>query len=96
MYFKGRTNFVNTIVITSDNKYIISGSYDNTIRIWNLLNTRQKAVFDGHRDHVLQIAATFDNKYIIFSSLDRTIRIWNLLEKDNKVFYKNILIFGRS
>ena len=30
--------------MTSDNKYIVSGSDDKTIRIWNLLEKRQKTL----------------------------------------------------
>ena len=30
---QGHTSYVNTLVLTSDNKYIISSSYDKTVRI---------------------------------------------------------------
>ena len=42
---KGHTDSVVTVVATSDNKYIISGSWDKTIRIWNLLEKRQETFF---------------------------------------------------
>ena len=29
-------NGVNSLTVTSENKYAVSGSDDNTIRIWNL------------------------------------------------------------
>ena len=76
------------MAVTSDSKYIISGSGDpfdddseNTIRIWNLLEKRQEAVLEGHTSAVQTVAVISDNKYIISGSRDKTIRIWNLLEK---------------
>ena len=41
---KGHTNWVLSLAISPDNKKIVSGSSDNTIRIWdldsgNLINT---------------------------------------------------------
>ena len=39
---EGHTYSVWTVAVTSDNKYIVSGSDDKTIRIWNLLEKKQK------------------------------------------------------
>ena len=35
---------ITTVTVTSDNKYIISGSKDKSIRIWNLLE-KTKSIF---------------------------------------------------
>ena len=48
LFLEGHTSSVTSIAITSDNKYIISGSHDKTIRIWNLLEKRQETVLEGH------------------------------------------------
>ena len=37
-----------SVAITSDNKYIVSGGWDNTVRIWNLQDKTQEAVLQGH------------------------------------------------
>ena len=68
LFLEGHTSYVNSVAITSDNKYIISGSDDNTIRIWNLLKKRQETVLEGHTSYVNSIAITSDNKYIISGS----------------------------
>ena len=51
--FQGHTDSVNSVAITSDNKYIVSGGNDNTVRIWNLQDKKQEAVLQGHTDNVL-------------------------------------------
>ena len=33
LLLEGHTSYVSSVAVTSDNKYIVSGSYDNTIRI---------------------------------------------------------------
>ena len=52
LFLEGHTSSITSITITSDNKYIISGSDDKTIRIWNLLEKRQEIVLEGHNDTV--------------------------------------------
>ena len=61
--------------------YIVSGSSDLTIRIWNLLCKRQEIVFQNHINIVTCIAITNDNKYIVSGSSDMTVRIWNFQAK---------------
>ena len=39
-----------SVAITSDNKYIVSGGDDKTVRIWNLQDKTQEAVLQGHTD----------------------------------------------
>ena len=64
----GHLDWVTTLVLTSNDKYIISSSLnkssDKTIRIWNLLEKRQETVFQGHADWVSTVAVTSDNKYM--------------------------------
>ena len=67
---------------SSNDIYIISGSMDGTIRIWNLLNKTQEAVLEDHNSSVTSVVVSCDNKYIISGAFfDDTIRIWNILEK---------------
>ena len=84
IFVEGHTNYVKALVMTSDNKYIISGSSDNTIRIWYFLTKHQVGILRGHTDGIETIAITSNNKYIISGSLDKTIRIWNLSKQKQK------------
>ena len=91
LFFEGHLNKVTCVAITSDNKDFISGSGDETIRIWNLLEKRQENDLEGHSDEVATLAKTSDDKYIVSSSKDKTVRIWNVLENRQKsVFYGHI------
>ena len=43
---------ISSVAITSDNKYIVSGGDDKTVRIWNLQDKTQEAVLQGHTSRV--------------------------------------------
>ena len=80
LFIQSHTSNVTCLAATSDGKYLISGSDDNTIRIWNTITKRQKAILTGHSAGILSLAISKDNNYIISSSMDNTIRFWSLLD----------------
>ena len=62
---KGHTNWVSAVSITSDNSYIISCSYDTTIREWTIQEKMQKSVLNGRTSKVHCLALTSDNMFIV-------------------------------
>ena len=50
--------------MTSDKKYIISGSTDKTIRIWNFIEKTQETVLEGHTYSVWTVAVTSDENVL--------------------------------
>ena len=73
IFLEGHLDKVINVAVSQDNKYIISGSFDYTIRIWNILEKRQETVVERHLIKVASVAVTNDNKYIISGSSDKTI-----------------------
>ncbi|MBS9386977.1 MAG: hypothetical protein HEQ24_23330 [Dolichospermum sp. BR01] len=57
---------------------MISGSSDNTIKIWDVGTETEKFTLPGHSHWVTAIALTPDGKTVISSSSDNTIKIWDL------------------
>ena len=65
--------------MTRDDKYIISGSADKTISVWDISNKILLHSFEkAHSDWINSVALTSDDKHIISGSHDRTIGVWNL------------------
>ena len=52
LFIEAHTNYVYSLAVTNDSKYLISGSGDATIRIWNLLEKRQVSLLRGHTSYV--------------------------------------------
>ena len=69
------------VAITSDSKYIVTGSDDNTIRIWDIGSKKEIAVLKGHTQALTRITITNDDRYIISASHDNTERLWNIKER---------------
>ncbi|TVQ64088.1 MAG: hypothetical protein EA366_01695, partial [Spirulina sp. DLM2.Bin59] len=74
----GHSHWVQTVAIAPDNRTLISGSKDSTIKTWDLLTGRQNGTITGHTSSVLSIALSPEGDKIISSSTDNTIRIWEL------------------
>ena len=55
--------------MTSDNKSIISGSRDKTIRIWNFLEKTQESVLEGHTSSVLTVAVTTNILFLVLETI---------------------------
>ena len=71
---------LNTVVISTDNKYIVSNDYTD-LKIWRVEENKQECILTGHEKMITSIAMTTDNKYIISGSYDGTIRICNFHKK---------------
>lgn len=82
-------SFWRCVALTSDDKSIISGSVDKTIRIWSISKKQQVAVLNGHTDIVNSIAITHNDKYLVSGSADSTVRVWNLQNRVQETILKD-------
>jgi guanine nucleotide-binding protein subunit beta-2-like 1 protein len=76
---KGHNHFVSDVVISSDGQFALSGSWDGTLRLWEIATGKTTKRFIGHTKDVLSVAFSFDNRQIVSGSRDRTIKLWNTL-----------------
>ena len=73
----GHTDVVNSVAFSPDGKHIVSGSGDNTLRLWNANTGDPIRTFTGHADAVNSVAFSPDRKHIVSGSEDRTVRLWD-------------------
>ena len=72
----GHTNRVSTIAISADGQMIVTGSNDNTARIWDTTG-RQIASLTGHTQPINSVAFSPDGRRIVTTSQDNTVRMWD-------------------
>ncbi|CAM9242592.1 unnamed protein product [Phaeothamnion confervicola] len=75
----GHSHFVSEVVISSDGQFALSGSWDGTLRLWDINTGRTTRSFVGHAKDVLSVAFSADNRQIVSGSRDKTIKLWNTL-----------------
>merc|ERR1711903_143058 len=75
----GHSHFVQDVVISSDGQFALSGSWDGTLRLWDLNTGTTTRRFVGHSKDVLSVAFSADNRQIVSGSRDKTIKLWNTL-----------------
>ena len=54
---------------------LITGSYDHTVRVWNMAESKEILCIKGHTRAIR--ALQFDDLKLITGSMDATLRIWN-------------------
>ncbi|WXC50995.1 hypothetical protein QX201_010700 [Fusarium graminearum] len=69
---------VSSVVFSSDDRLIASGSWDKTIKIWNVATGKEEQTLEGHTDWVNSVVFSSDDRLIASGSDDNTIKIWNV------------------
>ncbi|KZP17812.1 WD40 repeat-like protein [Athelia psychrophila] len=75
---EGHKDWVRAVAYSPDGAHIVSGSDDNTIRIWDA--ETGEAVGEplrGHSATIMAIVYSPDGRHIVSGSKDKTIRIWD-------------------
>jgi len=71
--FKGHTDGI--MCLQFDEKFLATGSYDSTIKIWDIETGEETRTLVGHTSGVR--ALQFDETKLISGSMDNTLKIWN-------------------
>ncbi len=78
---EGHTERVSELLILS-NGLLVSGSYDCTLKIWNLENNMQLMTLKDHNKIISCIAELPDGR-IISGSHDNTLKIWSIMASND-------------
>ena len=65
----GHSHFVEDVVISSDGQFALSGSWDGTLRLWDLNTGATTRRFLGHTKDVLSVAFSVDNRQVLLCRL---------------------------
>ncbi len=73
----GRTNVVTSVSFSLDGKTIASGSYDGTVKLWDVTSGQCLKTFEGHTHWVYSVSFSPDGKTIASGSRDNTVKLWD-------------------
>jgi WD40 repeat protein/nucleoside phosphorylase len=74
----GHAGGVGGCAVSCDGGRVVSGSGDNTLRIWDLDSGRVLSTLVGHAQPVMSCAITPDGRRAVSASRDRTLKVWDL------------------
>lgn len=73
---EGHTNDVYAVAVTPDGRWAVSGSWDGTLRVWDLENGQCLWILEGEK--VDALAVTPDGRRVVSGGSDPTLRVWDL------------------
>lgn len=76
----GHSNVVTSVAISSNPNGVtlVSGSFDTTLKLWNLTTVKEIATLEGNAGSVHSVATSPDGSIVASGNGDNTIKLWNL------------------
>jgi len=74
---KGHSHFISDLQLSQDSRYCLSGSWDGTLRLWDIKKGVTSRRFVSHSRDVLAVAFSPDNRQIASGGRDKNLKIWN-------------------
>ncbi|MBF0402468.1 MAG: AAA family ATPase [Nitrospirae bacterium] len=69
---------VYALAMSPDGKFLVSASWDKTLKLWNLETCREERTFVGHKEAVTTCIFTNDGSSLISGSDDNTLKQWDI------------------
>lgn len=84
---KGHDNAVTSFSISPNNQILASGSYDDTIKLWNINTGKKICTITGHSDSIYSVSFSFDGKILASASSNSSVPFDNdfLRNDDNSI-----------
>jgi WD40 repeat protein len=79
--FKGHKDAVFTLAFTPDGKYVLTGSFDHTLKMWDAASGQEVRTFGGPTGHTKMVvcaAVSKDGQYLASGSTDNTLKVWDV------------------
>jgi WD40 repeat protein len=72
--FEGHTDVVTSIALSADGRFVLSGSTDRTVRLWEVESGRCLRVFEGHSDPVFSVSLSADARLALSGGAQFLVR----------------------
>jgi WD40 repeat protein len=75
---EGHSEPVTSVAVTPDSKWVVSASWDHTLKVWDLVIGRALRTLEGHSADVSGVVVTPDGQHAVSASGDKTLKVWDL------------------
>jgi WD40 repeat protein len=73
----GHSGEIRALAISHDGRFGLSGSVDNSLRLWDLDTGKELRSFRGHTKQVWGVAFVPGTKHVLSASWDGTVKLWD-------------------
>ena len=80
---KGHTSMVVSVAFSPDGKILASGSWDKSIKLWDVATGKNTATLKGHTGWVNSVAFSPDGKTLASGGFDDNIQLWDVASGKN-------------
>ncbi len=74
----GHSSIVKSVAFSPDGRTALSGSNDNTLKLWDVATGQELRTFTGHSGEVKSLAFSPDGRSVLSGSGDTTVKLWDL------------------
>lgn len=85
------TKPVNSVAFDNRGRFLLSGSADKTIRLWDVSARKTQWVFEEHSNGVISVCFSPDNQLAASADSDGKILVWNVESRKTATSFKSNL-----
>lgn len=74
---RGHTLALGGVAYSADGRYLATGSYDRSAKVWDAATAKELATLVGHNATVEAVAFSPDGKILATGSYDATVKLWD-------------------
>ena len=85
--FGGHRGPVSGLAFRKEFHQLFSGSFDRSVKVWNLDEMSYVETLFGHQDSVMAVDSFMRDRAITCGARDSSVRIWKIPEESQLVFH---------
>jgi mono/diheme cytochrome c family protein len=75
--FDGHKDALYALALSPDGQTLVTGSYDQKIKLWNVADGAERKAVAGHNGGVFGLSFRPDGRVLASASADRTVKLWD-------------------
>lgn len=75
---RGHDGYIQSLAVSPDGKFAVTGGVDRTIRVWEIPTAREVARWEAHDSAVTALAFSPDGAMLASGSLQGALKLWNV------------------